>query len=563
MGTRHRIRTAMLVFLLLTLAVGLLVFGVGQPGTDRASASPVRMIALPQLIARSPAVDASGVPLDATIVAQFSQDMNPMTLNLDSFTLAKIGGGQVPCSLTYYGPTRTATLIPSSPLEPNTTYVATLTNTIAATSGAPLALAPIWWKFTTVQAPPVVTAISPADASIDMPVDQTISITIDQDIDLETLSTATFYVARVDSPPLPGVVTWDAATRTAHLVPVSPLLPGTVYWVTLSPLVTGMNGLGVAGAPILWHFITAAVQPPHAATIFPANSSADQPLNVIPSVTFDADMDASTINASTFTITKVGSETLAATVNYSPATRTATITPTGNLLPETGYFLTLTGDIRGANGVALGGAPLSWAFTTTNVPPTFSDVTTDNPFATAISDLAARHIINGFDDGTFRPAALVTRQQFAKMIVLTMGYQVSEKNVCPFTDVVQTGPGHLVDPTDPLYPDHYIAVAALHGVTTGKTATTFAPGQNISRYQVITMVVRAIDDVRPGVLLTPPASFKSTWDPALSSVHGQNARKAEYNGLLAGLTLEGMDPTAPMPRGEVAQILWNALFLIK
>ena len=62
---------------------------------------------------------------------------------------------------------------------------------------------------------------------------------------------------------------------------------------------------------------------------------------------------------------------------------------------------------------------------------------------------------------------------------------------------------------------------------------------------------------------TPPASFESAWNPALSPVHGENARKAEYNGLLAGLTLDGMDPAASMPRGEVAQILWNALFLIK
>ncbi len=439
----------------------------------------------------------------------------------------------------------------------------TLTSAVTGMNGLTLSMAPVTWEFSTVQTPPMVTAISPANASIDRPLDQTISMTFDQDINLETLSPGTFYVAAAESPPLPGYVTWDAATRTAHLVPVSPLLPGTMYWVTLSPLVTGTNGLGVLGAPIVWYFTTVAAQPPHAASIFPANGSVDQPLDVVPSVTFDADMNASTINVSTFTITKAGSETLAATVSYNPKTHAATIMPAGNLLPQVTYVLTLTGDIRGANGVPLGGAPITWSFTTMNVAPTFSDVSPDNPFAPAISDLAARHIINGFDNGTFRPGALVTRQQFAKMIVLTMGYQVSEKNVCPFTDVVQTSPGHLVDPLDPLYPDHYIAVAALHGVTTGKTATTFAPYQNISRYQVISMVVRAIDDIRPGLLLTPPASFESTWDPAQSSVHGQNARRAEYNGLLAGLTLQNLDPTASMPRGEVAQILWNALFAIE
>jgi len=43
-----------------------------------------------------------------------------------------------------------------------------------------------------------------------------------------------------------------------------------------------------------------------------------------------------------------------------------------------------------------------------------------------------------------------------------------------------------------------------------------------------------------------------------------NARIAEANGLLAGLPLTGAanDSWAPMPRGEVAQVLWNVIQML-
>jgi len=80
--------------------------------------------------------------------------------------------------------------------------------------------------------------------------------------------------------------------------------------------------------------------------------------------------------------------------------------------------------------------------------------------------LASRNIIEGYANGDFGPGAPVTRQQFAKMIVLTCGYPVSENDVCYFTDVVKG------DATS-LYPDNFVAVCAAKGITTGKTATTF------------------------------------------------------------------------------------------
>ena len=59
----------------------------------------------------------------------------------------------------------------------------------------------------------------------------------------------------------------------------------------------------------------------------------------------------------------------------------------------------------------------------------FLAVPASQPYHVAITDLASRSIIEGYADGDFGPGAPVTRQQFAKMIVLTCGYPVSENDV--------------------------------------------------------------------------------------------------------------------------------------
>ena len=99
--------------------------------------------------------------------------------------------------------------------------------------------------------------------------------------------------------------------------------------------------------------------------------------------------------------------------------------------------------------------PLSSAFAFTDVGPTTS-------YVPAISDLSGRGVISGFDDCTFRPFDPVKRMQFAKIVDKTLGLSVSLNDICAFMDV----PSNL-DPSDPLYPDHYIAVCAANHITEG------------------------------------------------------------------------------------------------
>ena len=108
---------------------------------------------------------------------------------------------------------------------------------------------------------------------------------------------------------------------------------------------------------------------------------------------------------------------------------------------------------------------------------------------------------------------------------------------------------------DDLYPHEHVAVAAEHGITRGITATTFGPYLNLTRAQLVTMVVRSLQKFSPDTLLTPPAGWHGVL-PDGDPTHGINIRLAEYNGLLNGIALSGWDVWQDARRGETAQVLY-------
>ncbi len=177
----------------------------------------------------------------------------------------------------------------------------------------------------------------------------------------------------------------------------------------------------------------------------------------------------------------------------------------------------------------------------------FSDVPVQHLYRTAIEDLGSRGIVAGYADGTFRPDALVTRQQFAKMVVSTLGWPVSEADACEFDDVAIGAPGTL-------YPDNFVAVAAARGIILGTAPRRFSPAAAVSRAQVVTMVVRAVDSLAAGPLPDPRNQRANTWGE-LGVEHAANAAWAESEGLLSGLPLGDLDPNGSATRGEVAQVL--------
>ena len=116
--------------------------------------------------------------------------------------------------------------------------------------------------------------------------------------------------------------------------------------------------------------------------------------------------------------------------------------------------------------------------------PTFSDVPIDHPFFTEIEALAASGITTGYDDGTFRPSANVTRQAMAAFLV--RGLDLEEDYDVPaeptFSDVSLDHP-FITE----------IELLAASGITTGYDDGTFRPSDNVTRMAMSAFLVRGLE----------------------------------------------------------------------
>ena len=558
MSARYFTRKPALFILIAVLAVVVLTCGLlaVAPGTHPGNA--LAAAAAPHVVSVSPADGAKNCPIAQIIKVTFDQDMDVSTITNATFYFKGEGGFPMPATVSYDAATKTATLIPLAKLVAGETYYITLTQSVKSTAGLSVPGAPLIWTFHTVQAiPPRVTSKTPVDGSVNCSVNQVISITFDSDMDASKFTQFSFYFAKRGGAVLPASISYDTATRTATLTPASPLQEATTYDVTLIGTAGGINGMYVLGAPILWSFTTVLSQPPSVASKTPADGAKDQELDVVTLVTFDRAVDPNTITADSFYLQKVDGDRVATIMTRNELG--ASLTPKVELESNTTYRVTLTGDVKNAKGLGLLNAPVSWTFTTKKITSPFSDVPASYRYFTAIFNLAHRGVIGGFSNGTFLPSSPVYRQQFAKLLVKAAGFTVTGSEVCPFTDVSKQPTG-----SDPFYPAKYVAVCASRDIIQGKTATLFDPFANVTRFQAVTMIVRTIDSINRGLLKTPSDTYQSTWNPALSPTHGQNARLAEFNGLLAGLPLPELDPLLPMTRGEIAQLEWNLVqFLAK
>ncbi len=99
----------------------------------------------PTVTSTEPDNNVTGVPRNQDITFEFSEPMDPSTINSSTFLLTQ-GSTAVSGTVTYSG--TTATFTPSDPLSAGTTYTATITTGAKSLTGNSLAANTVW-SFTT------------------------------------------------------------------------------------------------------------------------------------------------------------------------------------------------------------------------------------------------------------------------------------------------------------------------------------------------------------------------------------------------------------------------------
>ena len=373
-------------------------------------------VSRPRVVLTVPAANAVGVPTNTAISATFSEAMNPATISGTTFTLVNTTlGTAVAGTVTYTPGSLTATFTPTAPatLPNGNQFTATITSAATDVAGSGLAgntaVAPAAgnhvWTFTTGAAPdttrPIVTLTVPTPGSANVANNTAISATFSEPMNAGTISAASFTLTNTTlGTAVAGTVSYSATSRTATFTPTAALASNSQFAATVSAAVTDLAGNGLAGntavAPAagnhVWTFGTGAAPDTTRPTVnvtVPAAGAVGVATNSAISATFSEPMNASTINAASFTLTNttLGS-TVTGALTYDAGSLTATFTPTQPtpLANASQYTATITSAVTDLAGNALAGNAAVppgagnhvWTFTTgaaaDSTPPTVTAV---------------------------------------------------------------------------------------------------------------------------------------------------------------------------------------------
>ncbi|NLY71443.1 MAG: S-layer homology domain-containing protein [Clostridiales bacterium] len=172
----------------------------------------------------------------------------------------------------------------------------------------------------------------------------------------------------------------------------------------------------------------------------------------------------------------------------------------------------------------------------------------------SILKVTERNIMEGYDSNTFKPDRVITRAEFAKVIVKYLGLAIIEENNNSYDDVSKTNPYY-----------NYIETATKHKLVYGIGNNLYNPDAGITREELITILVRAIEYKGYDVEISEKEA-DSLVNKYLrpGSVHDWAKKQIAWSiqkGILNknNLYLDVSVTEKDMTRGQVADVIANAL----
>lgn len=175
----------------------------------------------------------------------------------------------------------------------------------------------------------------------------------------------------------------------------------------------------------------------------------------------------------------------------------------------------------------------------------FADISNEHWAAEAIECLKEQGIVSGTGEGNFEPDRQVTREEFAKMIVVACGYG-TEGDITPFDDV-RSGEWY----------SEYISAAVKYGVVNGVSENRFGIGENITRQDMAVMTARALRAC--GMNLVAAREYAEFADENAIAEYAISDVIGLYEaGVINGKGNGCFDPVGNATRAEAAKIIYEA-----
>jgi len=393
--------------------------------------------AAPTVVNTDPVDNATNVPIDKVIKVTFNEDVVSAT-NFDKITLADAKGATVAVTTTLTASVLTIT--PSDPLAYSTEYTVTIPAGAVKDAADNTLPEDFSFNFTTMAEPdttaPEVESTDPANGAVDVPLDKVIKVIFNEDI-VEGDAFADIVLKNAEGKEISTKVEISGSDLT--IKPDAPLGFSTKYTVTIP-----------AGA---------------------VKDVAGNPLKEAYTFSF------TTVGLPTQTFDDIQGHWAQHDIELMAGLGIAKGVGDNKFNPD--------GSVTRAEFVAL-------LVRSLDVPvepvseTSFKDVPPDAWFAAEVEAAHKVGIAIGFEDGTFRPYAQVTREQIAAFIVRAMNWTVEEEEVdallSRFTDQAKISS----------WAKKEVAAAVQKGIVLGRPDGTFDPQANATRAEAVVMLKRVL-----------------------------------------------------------------------
>ena len=456
----------------------------------------------PAFIASNIPAGATGVPLNAPVVLQFSSSINPTSQ--PAGVQITTGGNAVNGTYAFNSDQTILTFTPASALTASTTYTATYTAQLTDAAGNGLTN-PGSFSFTTGTAAdatgPGIVSTDPLANETGVGTNAILRVVFNKPVDPTTISNSNFilYNANNTNITYPGTVAISADRLSATFTPASPLLGLTQY---LWQLYTYKGENGVNDVQNVSQYFTtggsADITPPTVTAISPSNGATGVPVNTKVVALFSEAMDATSVTNASISL----SPSAPGTASLSADQLSLTFTPTANLSTSTTYTISIAG-LRDTDGNAL--TPFTPTTFTTSSSST-ADTTRPSVIsfvpANGATEVALNSTITINIDKPINPASVRTNtgsDSLAVFMTPSGGSQVQVGGTFTVTNTNTTSQ-IVFTPASPFEPNSSVTVYAVYNIY----ITDYA-GNNLNQSTATFTTATGTDTTVPHVTsVTPP-----------------------------------------------------------